>query len=196
MDGLRERLLQVVTELPGAHTRQAAAAVGVPESSADYHLRRLVKEGKLLSEFSGRTRHWYARGCGLCPVLRRAVPMLRREEARACAAALDETPATAIALATRAGVTLGTARWTASVLHEARLLARVRNGRVALRPGARTCLEKAVRAERCNEWGRCPVSVAFLAEQAAAASTVASAFPSGSDGWKEGYTRPSGPSSK
>lgn len=184
---MRERILQAVTLVPGAHTRQAASIVGVPESSADYHLRALVKEGRLTSEFNGRTRHWYARGCGLCPVLRRAVPALRRKEARAFAFALEETPAPAVAVATRAGVSVGSARWAATVLQGAGLLASTRNGRLALRTGARTCLEKAETGQRCQEWGRCPVSRAILAEQAAA---------SRSDGWKEGYIGRSRPTTE
>lgn len=163
MDGLRQRLLCVVTDVPGANTRQAASIVGVHESSADYHLRSLAKEGHLSSEFNGRTRHWYARSCGLCPVLKRAIPALRREEARALAGVLGETPLTAVEAAARAGLSVGTARWAAGVLQAASLVARSSSGRLTLRQGARTCIAKAASGERCSEWGRCPVSRAFLA---------------------------------
>lgn len=167
LDGLREQLLTIVTEMPGANTRQAAARAGVPESSADYHLRRLVKLGHLTSEFQGRTRHWYAKGCGLCPVLRRATPALRRDETRAVAEALREEPSTAGDLARHAGLTLGSVRWVAGVLGEAGLVQRTSQGRLLLRSGAQTCLGKAIHGQRCTEWGRCPVSLALLSSQAA-----------------------------
>lgn len=194
MDDLRQRLLSVVTDVPGANTRQAATIVGVPESSADYHLRRLVKEGELTSEFNGRTRHWYARSCGLCPVLRRAVPALRRPEARALALALDEQPASAVDAARRAGLPLGTVRWAATVLESSKLVTRSSSGRLVLRPGARTCLERAVGGSRCPDWGRCPVSRAILEEHAggegqpAWPGASANGRPAVSDAREEGYT--------
>lgn len=191
MDGLRQRLLCVVTDVPGANTRQAATIVGVPESSADYHLRGLVKEGLLTTEFNGRTRHWFASGCGLCPVLRRAVPALRRPEARAVALALDDCPTTATDLSRRTGVALGGVRWAASVLEDARLVVRTTGGRLRLRHGARVCLGKATAGERCPQWGRCPVSQAFLAAsgQLAWAGGHADDAAAGVDAGEEGYRR-------
>lgn len=162
MDDLRQRLLCVVTDVPGANTRLAATLVGVPESSADYHLRKLLREGLLSSEFTGRTRHWYARSCGLCPVLKRAIPALRRDESRALAAVLGETPTSAAEAASRAGLAVGSARWAAMALQHASLVSRTTNGRLVLRQGARTCIGKATSGERCQEWGRCPVSRTFL----------------------------------
>ena len=158
----RERFLQALRARPGASTRDIARSLGVSEWTADYHLRRMLKAGDVTSEPLGRTRCWYASGCGLCPVLRRAVPALRRPEARALALAAEEWPPLPLPrLAQRAALAIGTARWTAGVLEEAFLLERTRFGRLSLRRGAATCVAAAASGERCGLWGKCHVSRAW-----------------------------------
>ena len=154
-------LIEAIRAMPGASTRQIASAVGVSEWTADYHLRRLLRTGAVTTELTGRTRSWYVAGCGFCPVLRRALPPLRRPEARALAMAADEWPAALPVLAKRAGVPLGTARWVASVLTDAFIFERNRFGRVTLRRGAGTCVAAASDGRRCDLWGKCAVSRAW-----------------------------------
>lgn len=163
-----QRVLEVVRAAPGLSVSAVARASEVEQSTASYHLRRLEREARVAAMPVGRDLCWYAADCGLCPVLRRAVPLLRRDETRALALAMDETPASALALSERSAVPLGTVRWIIPVLAGATLAERTRNGRTFLREGAATCIAKAVAAERCDRWGQCPVSKAWLAERVGA----------------------------
>lgn len=161
MDPLPRRLVAAASERPGACTRDLATAVGTSESNAAYHLKRLEREGAVLCEPSGRALSWYATGCGLCPVLRRAVPLLRREGVRAVAQTVKEAPETSRSLAARSGVDYGATRWAAELLEGAFLVERSSTGRVWLREGAARCVAMATTAQRCDLWGRCAVSRAF-----------------------------------
>ena len=154
-------LIEAIRTLPGASTRQLAGLVGISEWTADYHLRRLLRTGAVTTELAGRTRSWFVSGCGLCPVLRRAVPPMRRPEARALAMAADEWPAALPLLAKRAGVPIGAARWVSNVLTDAFIFERNRFGRVTLRRGAATCVAAAAEGRRCDLWGKCAVSRAW-----------------------------------
>lgn len=159
-----------VAAMPGASASVIARAVGMHESTVTYHLRRLARRGLVHVEPRGRERRWYAAGCGLCPVLRAAIPILRRDEARRVAAALDETPRSASVLARRADVRVGTVRWTAATLEQAGIVQKSRGGRVALHEGARVCIMKAGAEEACGAWGACPMSRRLLAPPGGAPS--------------------------
>lgn len=143
---------------PGASTRMVARALGLDETTADYHLRRLAKQERLQSEMRGRERAWWPIGGRHCPVLRRAIPALRREETRAAALALTRAPATANELADRARISLATARWSARVLADAGLAQRTRNGRIHLAEGATPCIALAAEGKGCDQWGKCALS--------------------------------------
>lgn len=160
-----ERIPRLLARAPGLSTRGVARALEVDESTADYHLRRLRKRGRVVAQPLGRELCWYASDNGLCPVLKRAVPPMRRDEVARVARALDEVPATAAALAERAGVGVGAARWAAGILVCAGVARKTASGRVALRDGAATCVVAALSGERCGLWGKCSVSRA-LAEEA------------------------------
>lgn len=147
-----------VAEHPGANTRSVADAVGLDDSTASYHLRRLAKEGKLVAEAGARERRWFEARRGWCPVLRRALPELRRPEALAVAMALGNTPANANGIARASGVPVGQVRWIATRLEGALIVERSRAGWLSLRQDADVCLEKAARAEPCDQWGRCPIA--------------------------------------
>lgn len=164
-EGLRERVLSALIALPGGSTRDLARRVGIAESTADYHLRRLAKLGLASPQFAGRTRRWYATAGGFCPVLKLAIPELRRVETVAVARALSSMPVTARGLAERSGVPDGTVRWVTAVLQRTFLLAKTRGGRVQLRDGAERCLDLAIATARCPEWGRCAVSLAWERER-------------------------------
>lgn len=160
-----QRVLDVVRGRPGLSVRLVARASGVDESTANYHLRRLEKALCVAPQPVGRDLCWFASDCGLCPVLRRAVPLLRRHEARALALALDETGLSASALVARTGVPVGTVRWLVPALVGAGLAERTSSGRARLRDGASTCVAKAMHGERCGAWGRCDVSIAWARER-------------------------------
>lgn len=164
---LRERLLLAARRMPGASTAQLAVEADAAPSTADYHLRRLAKMGELTTQMAGRTRRWFQASPRFCPVLKRAIPELRREETLAVARVLDDTPCAAPELAVRSGVPEGTVRWVTAVLHGTFLLERSRAGRVTLREGAGKCIEQAVLGACCPDWGRCPMSLAWERERAA-----------------------------
>lgn len=163
MDSVSGRLAAAAAARPGACTRELAVAAGTSESNASYHLQRLADEGALLREGVGRAACWYSVGCGFCPILRRAVPILGREAVGAVARAITESPETAPSIAARAGVDVGAARWAIGVLEGAFLVERSPRGRVWLREGAAHCVGMASEGRRCDLWGRCPVSLAFQA---------------------------------
>lgn len=158
------RVLAVVTARAGRQTSEVATGAGIDESTADYHLRRLAKEGRILSERVGRGRCWFPAARGFCPVLRRAIPALDRPEARAVAAALTDAPRSASQVSQASGVPVPTVRWVAGVLEDALLLQRSRAGFLMLREGAEPCRGKAARAEGCDQWGRCPMARALQQE--------------------------------
>lgn len=146
---------------PGLSTRAVARGVGVDESTADYHLRRMRKRGHVVAEPRGRELAWFLSGNGLCPVLKRAVPAVRRPEVLSVALALSETPASARAVSERSRVPVGAVRWAAGVLEETGMVARTESGRLFLRPGADVCVRRAAAGARCELWGRCEVSRAL-----------------------------------
>ncbi|HWH07791.1 MAG TPA: winged helix-turn-helix transcriptional regulator [Candidatus Thermoplasmatota archaeon] len=157
-DAPRIRIAALLDHEPGASTRKVAHALAVDDSTAAYHLRRLRREGKVVEQRQGRERCWYNAGRGMCPVLRQAVPALRREETARVAQALGETPQPATWIARAAGVPLGQVRWALLVLEKAGLVARSSLGRVQLADGADVCVRNALQAKGCEAWGECPVS--------------------------------------
>lgn len=162
MDDRRASILEAVARSPGTSTRAAARSIGVTEWTADYHLRALAKEGIVTREIIGRERCWYKSSCGFCPVIRRAMPVVRRPEALALSLAAEEaTHLPLTVLSRRAGVPVGTARWAGEQLVDAFILERGRMGRLALRDGAGLCISRAASGERCELWGKCAVSRAW-----------------------------------
>lgn len=157
----RARAMQAIRATPGMSTRAIARLLAADESTADYHLRRLQRQKLVASERAGRELAWYARSCGFCPVLRRAVPLFRREEVARVARALDERPRAHPEIAQRADVPVGSVRWIVPLLVQAGMATKGPSGRVALRNGARLCVAKAAGAAPCDAWGRCEVSRAM-----------------------------------
>lgn len=157
-DGPRARIPDVLDANPGASTRMVAAALSLDDSTVDYHLRRLRREGKVLLQRQGRETCWFNAGKGVCPVLRRMVPAVRSPGIARVVLALDDAWQPATGLAERAGVSVGQARWAISVLAASGLLERSLHGRVRLADGADVCVKLALAEKRCDAWGECPVS--------------------------------------
>lgn len=154
----RDAILDYLKTTPGASTSMVAAQMGIDPSTADYHLRRLKREGKASPLPTGREVAWFARSCGLCPALKRVVPTLRRSSMEGTLRALEPTPLTARSLALRSGASEGEVRWAIEVLVAAGLAQKSKLGRAQLAEGADLCAQKALRAEACDLWGKCPVS--------------------------------------
>jgi len=157
-DGKRALILGRVAGLPGVGTRTLAGMLDMPESSLDYHLRRLHRDGQLVCDARGRSVSWFIAGQGYCPVLRRALPLLRREETHHIALLLADTPQSVGSLVQETGYSLGLVRWNLSLLETAGLVERNVPGRAVLARGAETCRERAIAQERCDQWGACAIS--------------------------------------
>ena len=132
-----------------------ARAMGMDDSTADYHLRGMLKEGRASVERTGRELTWWPPGCAYCPVLRRAIPTLRREGATALLLALDDWPVASNVLAARAGLTVQAARSHLGAFVQAGLAVKTGRGRVGLAEGARTCVQNARAGATCDKWGKC-----------------------------------------
>lgn len=173
-DAVRGRLLALIQASPGTSTRGLATGVGLSESTVAYHLRRLARSGQVQSQLLGRDRCWYATLCGLCPVLRRALPILARQPVAKVAAALGPTPLTTNEVADATGLSPGTARWAGLSLDRTFLSERSRGRRISLREGAEVCLQKARSGEPCGLWGECAISVAWREHERARLTGIAS----------------------
>lgn len=146
---LRDVAVRLLHAQPGASTRAIADALGVDESTADYHLRRLRRAGQALSQRSGRELAWFANGSGYCALQRRLLPALRRAGVADLARALDVEARSAASLADRAGLTVGEARWASEVLEACGAAERSASGRLRLRRDAEPCLLRALAGEPC-----------------------------------------------
>ena len=165
----RERIARLVRESPGLSATSLGNTAGLDDTTVSYHLRRLARENRVVSEDTGRERVWFARapGCAYCPVLRRAIPLLRRETPRSLAHALGPDPRSIRGLALTIGLRPGAVRRAAEGLEEAGLVERNAYGHVQLREGAEVCREKALASDPCPEWGRCPISRTWPADPGA-----------------------------
>lgn len=158
----RETIESFVKGAPGASTRMVARALGMDDSTADYHLRRMRKEARVGMERSGREVTWWPVGGSFCPVLRVLIPLLRREGAEETALALDDWPSTAIHLSLRSGAPIHRIRAGTGYLLRAGVAARSRRGRVVLAPGAQRCITMGRAGKACDQWGTCEMSRRML----------------------------------
>lgn len=157
-DAPRARIAALLESEPGASTQKVARALALDASTADYHLRRLRREGRVQVQRQGREICWFNTHQGLCPVLRQVIPAVKRPETMRVALALEEGPRSAAFLAERSGVPLGQVRWALEILARAGLVTRSERGRVQLAEGAAVCVGKALQGKRCDAWGECAVS--------------------------------------
>lgn len=161
----KERIHALLLQEPGVSTTHLARALDLDPSTVDHHLRKMRRASRVLSSPVGREMCWFAARSGLCPVLLRAIPALRRPGVAALARSLDEFPQTAPSLAQRSGVDVEQVRWAGSVLVGYGLAQRSSQGFLRLAPGAGVCIARAAAGERCAEWGKCAPSKAWRAEE-------------------------------
>lgn len=62
----RDEIHAWLIDEPGAQPSDVTEAFDVHPSTADYHLRRLLREGRVVQEQVGRQRHHYPQGEGWC----------------------------------------------------------------------------------------------------------------------------------
>lgn len=123
----RVGVLALVEERPGVSTRGVARALGVDDSTADYHLRMLHAAGRVARVRWGRVLAHFPNGFDESSRLRR----LLAEDQRAVLAALEEAghALRAVDLARRTGFRVGSARWAMRLAVRAGLARRVGLGR-------------------------------------------------------------------
>jgi DNA-binding transcriptional ArsR family regulator len=172
----RERVHAALLSQPGRSATALGRALSLDASTVSHHLKKLERGRQAVSAPVGREVCWFATRSGLCPVLLRAIPVLRRPQIAAVALALSEDVSQSTTdIARRTGVELGQVRWSGETLRGCGLSARSRGGLLVLTEGARTCVEKAIAGERCGLWGDCSVSKRWEEERATSARS-----PSGS----------------
>ena len=153
-----ERVLEYLEREPGQSVRMVGIAMGINSSTASYHLRKLERAGRVTRVVNGREVVWFRATSSLCPVLRRAMPLMRRAQVPVVAARLKETPRTARAVAREAGLPDGTVRWAIDLLCEAGIAQKSGVGHPRLRDGAEVCVARALAGETCPMWGACAPS--------------------------------------
>ena len=158
MEQTWEKIVEALRNEPGQCATGVARVVGINASTASYHLRRLAREGKVSFADFGRERVWFALGCQLCPVLRRAVPAMRRAGVAPIAVAMTEAPAALAHLAADAGLSHGEAEWAFKVMQDAGIATRSQTGKARLVAGGEECVARALAQEPCPLWGSCAPS--------------------------------------
>jgi DNA-binding transcriptional ArsR family regulator len=135
-----ERILDFLALQPGASTQAIGRAVGISPSSAEYHLHRLERAGRVSRQRGGGKVANFLRAHGLSPMQRRL--LLLSPEQRAVFDALLETerPVTATSAALSTGLPIVAARWAFHVLVLHGLARRSKHGRVALVEEARAAV--------------------------------------------------------
>lgn len=155
----RERAFDAVKALPGASVQEVAAALDVDHSTAEYHLHRLLREGRVRAVRAGRVRAHYASGTPLCPFLREVTPKFRSEgDRRALAAMAAGGTWRATDLPAAGGLSLPEARWFLQKAAEEGLLQREGHGRWSVAPACAPCVAHLTGGTACGEWGACAVS--------------------------------------
>ncbi|MFC6793858.1 winged helix-turn-helix transcriptional regulator [Halobaculum halobium] len=127
----RERVADYVFAHPGIHFNELVRRLDLAPGQAQYHLRRLVREDRVVGEeVSGRTHYFDPT---VAPIDRRRLALFRRETARDAVVELLDAPARPDAVADAVGVARST-QWHLDGLVEAGVVEKRRDahGRVTL----------------------------------------------------------------
>ncbi|MFC7098564.1 winged helix-turn-helix transcriptional regulator [Halobaculum marinum] len=102
----RDRLADYVDAHPGLHFNELVRRLDLAPGQAQYHLRRLARDDRVVGErVSGRTHYFDP---GLDPLERRRIALFRRETARDAVVELLDGPASPAAVADAVGVARST----------------------------------------------------------------------------------------
>ncbi|GEM_PF-2638547 len=128
--GSREKLLLAIRERPGLPVADLASGTGVPRNTATYHLRRLEREGLVVSQRSGRVRVWFLVGGDARRDEAPAYAALRHGVTRAIAMQVAAQPGVdQQALCARFGLAPSLAHWHVDRLLQTGLVRKERDGR-------------------------------------------------------------------
>ena len=134
MTTTRSRVRTHVEANPGVHFNAVSRNLDIATGQTQYHLRRLIRAGRLHSaEVCGRT-HYFPEGYS--EKERAAIALLRRETTRELVMLLlDRGEVTPAALADEIGIARSTVEWHLSNLAEYDLVKKAYEGRsVSVRP--------------------------------------------------------------
>ncbi|ELZ42821.1 ArsR family transcriptional regulator [Halorubrum saccharovorum DSM 1137] len=117
MPDTRSRVRRHVRETPGVHFNRVGRDLDIATGQAQYHLRRLVRDGEIAVERIGGRAHYF--DPAFDPWERRAIAYLRRETPRGILVRLHaDGPTRPATLAEGLGIARSTVSWHASTLVE------------------------------------------------------------------------------
>lgn len=149
LEGTTARIETIVADEPGLRATDLARRVGIHPSTADYHLHKLARDGRVTRQRAGRQIRHYPNGRGWCPRGREIHARLTDTAQHALQVALDKGAVSRRAL-TRAGASRSAARWAIEVLEDAQVLDRVAWGVYVLVEGVEACARAALRERPCR----------------------------------------------
>ncbi len=149
LEGTTARIESMVADEPGLRASDLARRAGIHPSTADYHLHKLARGGRITRERAGRQIRHYPNGTGWCPQARAIHARLTDTGRHALQVALDKGAVSRRAL-TAAGASRSAARWAIEVLEEADVLDRVAWGVYVLVDGLTSCARAALRERPCR----------------------------------------------
>lgn len=153
-----QAVLDAVAARPGASVQELADALGVDHSTAEYHLHRLERAGRVRAVRAGRVRAHYASGAPYCPYLRVLLPQFRAAEDLALLRALAAGEARALDLARATGRDVPGVRWLLEKAARAGVVESPRYGAWRVRAACAPCLAHLDAGTRCGQWGTCAIS--------------------------------------
>ncbi|EMA57186.1 winged helix-turn-helix transcriptional regulator [Halorubrum lipolyticum] len=123
MPDTRARVRRHVRDTPGVHFNRVSRDLDIATGQAQYHLRRLVRDGEVAVERIAGRAHYF--DPEFDPWERRALAFLRRETARGILVRLHAGgPARPAALADELGLARSTVSWHVSNLVESGIVER------------------------------------------------------------------------
>jgi predicted transcriptional regulator len=144
----REAVFDVVCSSPGAGPSDVADELGLHPSTAEYHLRRLDENGRVVLETVGRRRCFYPEGEGWCRCSRAAHARLTQAGRTMLRAALDRGLVSRRQVVSR-GHSRSAVRWALKQLREIGVLERDGWGIYVLDEDKRDCALAALNERPC-----------------------------------------------
>ncbi|MHB8604005.1 MAG: hypothetical protein ACYDCK_02020 [Thermoplasmatota archaeon] len=145
----RDKVFDVVSAQPGVSLARAARELRCDPSTVTYHVRRLVRERRVVVAPGARGLHLFPSRGAACPVERGALVSFAGVRRRALLEALLEAPRAAAALATEAGVRAETV-WRLLEIGSRLGLTRVEGTEWAIVHEHAACVRRALATGRCE----------------------------------------------
>jgi predicted transcriptional regulator len=145
----RDEIRAWLIDEPGARPSDVAEAFEIHPSTADYHLRRLRREGAVVQEQVGRQLHHYPHGEGWC-TSSRAVHARLTPAGRALVEQLLDRGVVSRRAIVKRGFSRSATRWALDQMREADVVQRTGWGLYEAGDIERPCAIAALREEPCR----------------------------------------------